>query len=209
MRKKILVLLLVLCLSVPIVLAADYAITYNSGDEPFELDPTYRYTGIQRPSLVNELELTNTGTNPWYGGGLGGGKLLFFAFNLTKDGLGDRNKQLNISYVWVDFVDHHTATHRGWLNLTDVGTTTGSAAFSPGDEYFAVSLTNVTFNSAVWVSTENGHTAGTNPTLGYLVENGEEVHFQVFWEADTDKLTYGDYEGESGMGMTAMILYYT
>lgn len=207
MNKKTLYFLILLLISVSLtvpVMAYTWDISYNSSDEPFTASNLGKDTGMQTTTLTDVINITNDGSLINGETGLSGDAILdITAENLTTNGTEMLDGAM-VEAIWVNFYDHAISDHRGWCNITALtAEPLGNSGCLKTDYSASIGFTDTRFNSlAEWVSTENGHTAGDNPTMGYALDTGETMGIKIIYSIDTDSCDIGSYYDPSGHGVS-------
>lgn len=211
MNKKIVMIMLAVAaisLTIPVAVAYTWDISYNSGDEPFTASDLEKNTGTQTTTLTDVINITNDGSLINGMAGLTGDAILdIIAENLTTNGTVMLDGAM-VAAIWVNFYDHAIASHRGWCNITALtAEPTGNSGCLRTDYSASIGFTDIRFDSlGKWVYTENGHTAGDNPTWGYALDTDETMGIKVIYSVNTNSCDVGSYYDPSGHGVTVNLV---
>lgn len=194
--KLFIVLIVSISILSPIILAA-WNVSDNSGSNPFQTNDVASGTGIVEAttSFSSPMIISVDGTETVNGDfdDLDDGNWFYISCRILYLDGDNAEDTIYPSKLYVNFPDHPTASQRGWAYASPL------LDFNEGTRNYWFNLTDDFWEEEFkWVTTENGHTAGQNPSTGYTVEPGDEVHLAIKYNVYTDTRDVGTYFGEQG-----------
>jgi len=202
-KTKILTILITASIiaSMPIVMAASWELSHNTGDEPFSMGTVTNNTGTQViwTNKTDPIVITNDGTMSINGSTeepftTNDAWIELWMYKIYLDG-DDTNDWADVEKIRVKF----PSGDNEWVEIDENDLVIGGGAPNVGH----LILNDTTYNNGTYVDIEG------SPTDGYTLNQTEELHIQVAYGADTDFATnVGEYRGVDNETLGYRITYY-